>query len=75
MPEKTLHAFADHGEVGDPFPADGGDAEEVLAEFEAAGIDVDALAARLQEEGKEAFVKSWDELLESIEAQRGASAA
>jgi transaldolase len=71
MPEPTLHAFADHGEVGELVPADGGDAEEVLAEFEAAGIGVDALAARLQEEGKEAFVKSWNEMLDSIESKRG----
>ena len=72
MPEPTLHAFADHGEVGELVPADGGDCEEVLAEFAAAGIDVDALAERLQEEGKEAFVKSWNDMLESIESKRGA---
>jgi transaldolase len=72
MPEPTLHAFADHGRVGDPVPPDGGDCEEVLAEFAKAGIDVDALAERLQEEGKEAFVKSWDDMLESIESKRGA---
>jgi transaldolase len=75
MPEPTLHAFADHGEVGELFPADGGNAENVLAEFEQAGIDVSALAARLQVEGKEAFNKSWEELLKSISDQRGASAA
>ena len=74
-PSTTLLAFADHGEVGEPLPADGGDAEEVLAEFDEAGIDVDALAARLQEEGAEAFVKSWDELLESIESQSGVAAS
>ena len=74
MPEPTLHAFADHGEVGDPVPADGGDAEEVLAQFESAGIDVAALAARLQEEGKVAFAKSWDEMLKTIESQAGARA-
>ena len=72
MPEPTLHAFADHGEVGDLVPADGGDAEQVLAEFGRAGIDVEALAERLQEEGKEAFVKSWIGMLESIESKRGA---
>jgi transaldolase len=70
MPEPTLHAFADHGEVGDLVPADGGDADEVLAQFGDAGIDVDALATRLQEEGKAAFVKSWKEMLESIESKR-----
>ncbi|MGE5281672.1 MAG: transaldolase [Chloroflexota bacterium] len=74
MPEPTLHAFADHGEVGDPVPADGGECEQVLAEFGAAGIDVDALAERLQEEGKAAFVKSWNDMLDSIESKRGALA-
>jgi len=74
MPEPTLLAFADHGEVGEPMPADGGDAEDVLADFGAAGIDVDALAARLQEEGKQAFVKSWEDLMGSIESKRGALA-
>jgi transaldolase len=70
MPEPTLKAFADHGRVGDLVPADGGDAEEVLAQFENAGIGVQALAARLQEEGKVAFVKSWNDLLSSIETER-----
>ncbi len=74
MPEPTLHAFADHGEVGELVPADGGDAEQLLGEFAAAGIDVDALAERLQEEGKVAFVKSWDDLMDSIESKRGALA-
>ena len=71
MPEPTLQAFADHGEIGDLLPADGGNAEQVLKEFEAAGIDVAALAARLQVEGKESFNKSWEELLKSISSQRG----
>ena len=74
MPEKTLLAFADHGEVGEPIAADGDDANEKLAAFEAAGIDVAALAARLQEEGKESFNSSWNELLETISAQPAASA-
>jgi transaldolase len=73
MPEPTLKAFADHGEVGDLVPADGGDADELLAQFESAGIGIQALAARLQEEGKVAFVDSWTELLKTIEAQRSAS--
>jgi transaldolase len=72
MPEPTLHAFADHGRVGDLVPADGGDCEEVLAEFGKVGIDVGALAERLQQEGKEAFVKSWNDMLGSIESKRGA---
>jgi transaldolase len=74
MPENTLHAFADHGELGDVVPADGGDCEQVLAQFDQAGIDVEALAARLQEEGKQKFVDSWNELLKTISAQMGAPA-
>jgi transaldolase len=63
MPEGTLNALADHGELGAILPADGGDCEEVLARFAQAGIDVDALAAQLQEEGAKSFVKSWNELM------------
>jgi transaldolase len=66
MPEGTLKALADHGEVGPILPAHGGDSEEVLARFANAGIDIDALAARLQDEGARTFVKSWEELLECI---------
>ncbi len=75
MPEPTLLAFADHGEVGELFPPDGGNSEQVLKEFGTAGIDVAALAARLQEEGKQSFNKSWEELLKSIESQRGVAAS
>ncbi len=74
MPEPTLLAFADHGEIGDLFPADGGNAEAVLKEFEGAGIDVAALAARLQKEGKESFNKSWEDLLGSIASQAATAA-
>jgi transaldolase len=74
MPEPTLLAFADHGEIGDLMPVDGGNSEQVLEEFEDAGIDVAALATRLQVEGKESFNKSWEELLKSIESQRRVTA-
>lgn len=63
MPDGTLKAFADHGEVGEMMPADGGDCEEVLAQSEEAGIGIDALAARLQDEGAKSFVKSWNDLM------------
>ncbi len=66
MPEKTLLAFAEKGKVGRPLGRDGGDAEDVLAEFAKAGVDVDALAATLQAEGAKSFVKSWTELLKRI---------
>ena len=63
MPEGTLKALADHGVVGAAMPTDGGDGQEVLARFDAAKIDVPALAARLQDEGAKAFVNSWNELM------------
>ena len=69
MPDKTLLAFADHGQVREPLPPDGGDADEVLAAFNEAGIDTDALAVRLQEEGKDSFDKSWHELLDTIASE------
>ena len=69
MPEKTLLAVADHGEIGEPMAADGGDAEDTLRAFGDAGIDVDALAARLQTEGAETFVASWRELLDTVSKQ------
>lgn len=70
IPEKTLLAFADHGELVALRSPDGG-AERVLGELAGEGIDLDALAEQLQREGAEAFVKSWDELLECI-AQKSA---
>jgi transaldolase len=70
IPEDTLKAFADHGEVGASLPADGGDCEKLLAEFNRAGIDIDKLAARLQDEGAKAFVKSWQGLLAECETKR-----
>ena len=63
IPEKTLLALADHGEIGAMLPHDGGDAEEVLDRLTQAGVDLDALAADLQRDGAAAFVKSWDDLL------------
>ncbi len=63
MPEKTLLALADHGEIGAMLPHDGGDAEEILDRFAKAGVDVNALAAELQRDGAAAFVASWKELL------------
>ena len=69
MPEATLKALADHGEVSTVMPADGGDCEQVLAQFAKAGIDVDALAERLQAEGAKSFDDSWNELMAVIESK------
>ncbi|MGA2116245.1 MAG: transaldolase [Bryobacteraceae bacterium] len=72
MPEGTLKALADHGEVGAILPADGGDCEDVLARFAAAGVDVDALATQLQEDGARSFVKSWEDLMAVIASKSAA---
>jgi transaldolase len=74
IPEGTLKALADHGEIGPMLPADGGDCEAVLAEFAKAGIDPSALAAQLQDEGAKSFVKSWSELLTVIASKSAALA-
>ncbi len=66
LPEKTLLAFADHGQVERALPTDGGDAEAVIDGFRRQGVDDDALAARLQREGVDAFANSWHDLLTRI---------
>ncbi len=69
MPEHTLKAFAGRGEVGSILPIDGGECEQVLAKFAAAGVDIEALATRLQDDGAKAFANSWNSLLEVIAAK------
>ena len=66
MPENTLQAFANHGDIGAAMPPDGGHAERDLERFTQAGIDLYALAEQLQREGAASFVKSWDDLLDGI---------
>jgi len=72
MPEGTLKALAQHTELGTLLPADGGDCEEVLGRFAKSGIDVDRLAAQLQEEGAKSFVKSWNDLMNVIASKSAA---
>jgi transaldolase len=72
MPEATLKAFANHGKAGATIPASGGDSEAVLSEFANAGVDVDALAAELQEQGADSFAKSWNDLLKVISSKSAA---
>ena len=69
IPEKTLRAFAEHGEVNDALPLDGGDSDAVFAQFAAVDVEVEALAAKLQDDGAASFVKSWNELLAVIDSK------
>ncbi|WP_413991035.1 transaldolase [Labrys okinawensis] len=75
MPEKTLHAFADHGELGRASVEDIDAADALIGEFARRGVDVDDLAAALQKEGAEAFVTSWNKLMQQIEDKQHALAA
>jgi transaldolase len=68
MPESTLKALANRKELGSILPADGGDCEVVLSRFAEAGINTDELAAQLQDEGAQAFVKSWNELMSVVDS-------
>jgi len=72
MPEGTLKALAQHTDLGPMLPADGGDCEEVLGRFAKSGIDVDRLAAQLQDEGAKSFVKSWNDLMSVIASKSAA---
>ncbi|MER7282385.1 transaldolase [Dactylosporangium sp. NPDC000244] len=74
MPDTTLQAFYDHGEIGEPMPADGDDCDAMLARFRDAGVDAAGLAAKLQSDGAKEFVAAWNDLLERISAQRAAVA-
>jgi transaldolase len=71
MPEKTLLAFADHGALAAPLAPDGGGAEDILSRHGRAGVDVERLAVQLQDEGAQAFVKSWNQLLARITEKSG----
>ncbi len=74
MPDDTLKALFDHGEIGATLPSDGGDSEAMLARFASAGVDVKALAAKLQSDGAKSFVAAWNDLMERIDAQSKAVA-
>jgi transaldolase len=74
MPDATLEAFYDHGDVGDPLPADGGDVDARLDRFRQAGVDTAELAVRLQRDGAASFVTAWNELMDRIAAQTAAVA-
>jgi transaldolase len=71
IPEPTLLAFSAHGKVGSTLPADGGDAEQMLAAIIREGVKVDDLATTLQQAGVAAFAKSWRDLLAGIASKSG----
>jgi transaldolase len=74
MPEGTLKALADHGEIGPMLAANGGDCEDALVQFAKSGINIDALAAQLQDDRAKSFVKSWNELMAVIASKSAALA-
>lgn len=74
MPDDTLKAFFDHGEIGETLPSDGGESEAMPARFASAGVDVKALATTLQSEGAKSFVAAWNDLMERIDVQSKAVA-
>jgi transaldolase len=70
MPSKTMNAFADHGEVrGDTVRGEYAEAHDVMTQLEKVGIDYDDVIAALEKEAVEKFVKSWDELVETVKGQ------
>jgi transaldolase len=73
MPESTLIAFADHGKLGDAMSLEQADFEGVMRQFTEAGVDPDALALQLQDEGVKLFARSWDDLMNVIRAKSSAS--
>jgi transaldolase len=75
VPEGTLRAFYEHGHAAKAMPPDGGDSEKTLAEFAAAGVDVDGLSAELQTNGARSFVDAWEDLMAHIEEQSAALGA
>ncbi len=72
LPEKTLLALANMEAVPPRMDEKGGDSERTLDEIANEGVDIDALAEKLQQEGAEAFVKSWRHLMKNI-ADKGAA--
>lgn len=71
MPEKTLLAFGNHGQVTGSMAADGGDCDDTLAAFTKAGINLKELATTLQKEGADSFVASWNDLMKVIDSKSG----
>jgi transaldolase len=69
MPEKTLMAYADHGQPGTPVQSAYADAEKVMQSVADAGVDLADVFRVLEEEGVQKFVDAWDELTASVQEQ------
>ena len=69
LPEATLEAFDDHGTLTRTVDADFEGAERVWAALADVGVDMDDVSARLEREGVDSFIKSFDELIEALEAK------
>jgi transaldolase len=69
MPEKTMMAYADHGQPGTPVQSAYADAEKVLQAVADAGVDLDDVFRVLEEEGVKKFADAWDELTSSVQEQ------
>jgi transaldolase len=69
MPEKTMQAYADHGEPGTPVQSAYADAEKVMQAVADAGVDLDDVFRVLEDEGVQKFVDAWDDLTGSVKEQ------
>jgi transaldolase len=69
MPERTLHAFADHGNVQRALDTDLSETERTLDEAGAAGIDRRRITEELEREGVKSFCDSYHELLDCVDAK------
>jgi transaldolase len=69
MPEKTMMAYADHGQPGTPVQSAYADAEKVMQAVADAGIDLDDVFRVLEDEAVQKFVDAWDELTGSVKEQ------
>ena len=71
MPEETIDAFQDHGEVALTLEADLDEAKQVFERVAEAGVDYDDVVVTLEQEGVEKFADSFRELLDGVKAKRG----
>lgn len=71
MPEETIQAFQDHGEVAETLTQDVDEAKRVFEQLAEVGVDYDDVVAVLEKEGVEKFIDSFTELIDGIKSKRG----